>query len=85
MASSTPSQTSGPRGSSSDLIVLAPDLLPTPYLASTSWEGDRKCTNNYSLRGKEGGRVPAHWLQAIGTANDPEKRAGGVGGEDPGS
>lgn len=72
-ASSIPSQTLGPKGSSSDLIVLAPDLLSTPHLASTSWERDRKCTSNYSLRGKEGGSVPAHWLQATATASDQER------------
>lgn len=75
-ASSTHSQTLGPRGSSSDLIVLAPDLPPTLHLASTSWEKDRKCTSNYSLRGKEGGSVPAHWLQAVAAARDPEGGAG---------
>lgn len=75
-ASSIPSQAFNPKGSSSDLIVLAPDLPPTPHLASTSWEGDRKCTSNYSLRGKEGGSVPAHWLQAVATASDSKGAVG---------
>lgn len=75
-ASSTLSQTLDPRGSSSDLIVLTPDLPLTPHLASTSWEGDRKCTSNYSLGGKVGGRFPAHWLQAVATASDPERVRG---------